>query len=53
MNKERMTKEQIIAQLESLREHCHSRTASIEPDSVWQADVEALDAAINALKGAE
>lgn len=41
-----MTHEEIIAQLESLREHCNSKINNDETDSVWMADVEALDFAI-------
>ena len=41
-----MNIEQIIYQLCSLREHCGSMIDKDEPDSVWMADVEALDFAI-------
>lgn len=41
-----MTHEEIISQLESLREHCNSNINNDETDSVWMADVEALDFAI-------
>ena len=41
-----MTHEEIIAQLESLRAHCNSKINNDETDSVWMADVEALDFAI-------
>lgn len=41
-----MTHEEMISQLESLREHCNSKINNDETDSVWMADVEALDFAI-------
>ena len=42
-----MTREEAIAQLEDLREHCE---IFINEDSVWSDDVKALNIAINALK---
>lgn len=46
-----MNIEQIIAQLKSLREHCESMIDPEEQDSVWAADVEALDSALTAMNG--
>ena len=48
-----MNKEQIIYQLCNLREHCGSMIDKDEPDSVWAGDVAALNAAIDAMKGAK
>ena len=49
-----MTKTQIIHQLESLIEDAESHHNSDGTrDDVFQNDIEALTAAINALKGAE
>ena len=42
-----MNREEAIAQLEDLREHCEGFT---NEDSVWSEDVEALNIAIDALK---
>ena len=45
-----MNREEAIAQLEDLREHCEGFT---NEDSVWSEDVEALNIAINALRKQE
>ena len=42
-----MNREEAIAQLEDLREHCEGFT---NEDSVWSEDVEALNIAIEVLK---
>lgn len=42
-----MTREEAIAQLEDLREHCE---IFINEDSVWSDDVEALNIAIDVLE---
>lgn len=48
-----MTHEEMIAQLESLRAHCREMIHDDEPDDIWRDDVEALNAAIDAMKGAK
>nr|DAN94947.1 MAG TPA: hypothetical protein [Caudoviricetes sp.] len=46
-----MTREEAIAQLEDLREHCKEYIKEDEEGfGVWSDDVEALNIAINALK---
>ena len=45
-----MNIEQVIAQLESLREHCMSKVHDDEPESVWLSDVLALNEALTELK---
>ena len=46
-----MTKEQVIQQLENLREHC--KEFSDENDDIFAKDVRALDFAIETIKGGE
>ena len=45
-----MAREEMLSQLESIREHCKSMIPQDEPESVWRRDVEALDMAISALR---
>ena len=45
-----MNKEEMLSQLESIREHCKSMIPKDEPDSVWRFDVEALDMAISTIR---
>lgn len=45
-----MTKEEVLKQLEDLREHCKEY---IKEDDVWSDDVEALNIAIDALRKEE
>lgn len=46
-----MTNEEAIAQLYSLRESSQAFLEEDEPDSLWAADIRALDIAIRALEG--
>lgn len=45
-----MNKEEMLSQLEGIREHCKIMIPQDEPDSVWRGDVEALDMAISELR---
>lgn len=47
-DKETMTNEEAISQLESLAYHC--RTMQDEPGDIWEDDIKALDKAIKALR---
>ncbi|MBR4695903.1 MAG: hypothetical protein IKO94_07470 [Selenomonadaceae bacterium] len=45
-----MKNKEIISQLESLKENSRSFLDATEPCSIWQDDIEALDAAIAMVK---
>lgn len=45
-----MKNKEIISQLESLKENSRSFLEATEPGSIWQDDIEALDAAIAMVK---
>ena len=45
-----MTREEAIKQLESLRLHCRAMIHDEDEDDIWAEDVEALDAALTALR---
>lgn len=45
-----MKKEEIIIQLEKLETHCKSMNVENDTESIWEKDVEALEAAIILLK---
>lgn len=45
-----MTRDGMLSQLESIRDHCKSMITEDEPESVWKKDVAALDMAISALR---
>ena len=45
-----MTREEMIRQLQSLREHCRSMIRDEYEDGIWVQDIEALDIALSALR---
>ena len=45
-----MTHNEVINQLENLKEHCENFARSELSDSIWKIDIEALDYAIEKLK---
>ena len=45
-----MTREEMIRQLQSLREHCRSMIRDKYEDGIWVQDIEALDIALSALR---
>ena len=42
-------RERVVAQLESLREHCLDMVDEADPDCIWNADVAALSIVIGEL----
>lgn len=48
-----MRLDDVISQLESIRANSASLLDVKEPDSVWQKDIEALDAVLAILRGME
>lgn len=45
-----MKKEEVISQLNDLREHCHSMIDRSDKDCVWSKDVRALEEAIRIIQ---
>ena len=45
-----MTREEMIRQLQSLREHCRPMIRDEYEDGIWVQDIEALDIALSALR---
>lgn len=45
-----MTREEVIRQLQSLRDHCQSMMRDKDEDGIWVQDIEALDLALTALR---
>ena len=45
-----MTKEEVIEQLESIKDHCKDSADIEEPDSIWHKDIAALTIAIKIIK---
>ena len=45
-----MTKEEVIEQLESIKDHCKDFADIEEPDRIWHKDIAALTIAIKIIK---
>ena len=45
-----MTLQEVIKQLEDIKDHCESMRDENDPDDIWTYDVQALDVAISELK---